>query len=57
MEKYIVEQCVKRLLYDNQSNLENDNGGYDCGYAEGYHDALVDVMNQLRIEHGEEYFN
>lgn len=57
MKKLELEQCIRRLLFDNETNIENSDGGYDQGYAEGYHDALVDVMNQLEIKHDEEYFN
>ena len=52
-----TEQIVRRLLSDNEQNIETATGGYDSGYAEGYHDALVDVMNQMGIPHNEEYYD
>lgn len=48
---------LTRLLQDNSPNLDCHPAGYDKGYAEGYHDALVDVMKQAGIETSEEYYN
>lgn len=56
-EQIKTEQIVHRLLSDNEQNIEMATGGYDSGYAEGYHDALVDVMNQMGIPHNEEYYD
>ena len=44
---------LKRLLAENDHNLED---GTDR-YAEGYHDAIVDVMNNFHIEHNESYYD
>ena len=48
-------QIIKDLIADNEENTINDS--YDNGYYEGYHDALVDLMNKLGIEHNEEIYN
>lgn len=52
-----IGQIVQQLLANNEQNIEMFAGGYDSGYAEGYHDALVDVMNRMGIQHSEEYYN
>lgn len=47
---------INKLMKDNEENLiECD--GYDQGYAEGFHDALVDVMHEMGIDTDEEWFN
>ena len=48
-------QIIKDLIADNEENIINN--PYDDGYYEGYHDALVDLMNKLGIEHDEEIYN
>ena len=55
----MTEQIIKDLIADNEGNniepIVNDE--YGKGYYEGYHDALVDLMNKLRIKHNEEIYN
>lgn len=57
--KYMIEQIIKDLIADNEENniepIVSDE--YGKGYYEGYHDALVDLMNKLRIKHNEEIYN
>lgn len=57
MKKADVEKEVNSLLRDNQHNLDCPSSGYDKGYAEGYHDALVDVLKKFDIDTEEEYYN
>jgi len=52
-----LKKVINQLLEDNKENLECSEIGYDTGYAEGYHDALVDVMLQMGIKTDEEWFN
>lgn len=54
MEKLV--NVINKLMKDNEENLI-ECGGYDQGYAEGFHDALVDVMHEMGIETDEEWFN
>ena len=51
-----VEDIINALLASNADNA-NENGGYEQGYFEGVHDALVDVLNQLGIPTDEECYN
>ena len=44
-------------ITDNQENIDHNEGGYHKGYAEGYHDAFVELLNYLGIEHSEDYYN
>ena len=50
-----TEEIIKKLITDNEDNnipplMEDD---YCKGYYAGYHDALVDLMNELDIKHDE----
>lgn len=55
----MTEQIIKDLLTDNEGNnvevITSD--PYGKGYFEGYHDALVDLMNKLGIKHNEKIYN
>lgn len=48
-----TKETLMHLLQENTHNLED---GTDR-YAEGYHDALVDVMNAFHVEHNESYYD
>lgn len=54
----MTEQTIKNLIADNEENniepIVSDE--YGKGY-EGYHDALVDLMNKLGIKHNEKIYN
>lgn len=39
-----VCDILSDLLEENRDNIENNGGGYDLGYAEGYQEALTDVL-------------
>lgn len=52
-----TEQIIKDLIADNEENLQIVKNDYDFGYYEGYHDALVDLMNKFGIQHKEEIYN
>lgn len=53
------EQIIKDLITDNEDNNIEPTiyDPYGKGYYEGYHDALVDLMNKLGIKHNEEIYN
>ena len=57
MYKQTIKSDIDNLMYDNEENLHHILNEYDRGYVDGYHDALVDLMNQLGIEHDEEIWN
>ena len=52
-----VEQKLWQLIKDNEENLAGNPCGYDKGYAEGFHDAILDVFSIMGIRHDLEYFN
>lgn len=55
-----IGQIVKDMIVDNKANFEHPlykNDGYMAGYADGYNDSLVDLLNKLGIEHNEELRN
>ena len=53
-----IKETILGLIATNKSTrLENSWYGLDeyyTGYADGYHNALVDLLNQLGMEHDEE---
>ena len=53
------EEKIIELLSDNEGNkkIAYTEGGYKQGYYEGYHDAIVDVMDKLKIPHTEGFYN
>lgn len=54
----LLEGKLRQMIDDNRANVhEGRHSGYEGGYADGYHDAVVEVLNLLRIEHDEEFFN
>lgn len=54
----MTEKIIKDLIDSNEENKEIcDGDSYSNGYYEGYHDALVDLMNKLEIQHNEEFYN
>lgn len=55
-----IEQIIKDMIVDNKENFEHplyENDGYVTGYADGYNDSLVDLLNKLGIKHNEEIRN
>ncbi len=52
-----LSATLKKLLEDNEENLKTSDTKYDQGYAEGFHDAIVDVMHAAGIDTDEEYYN
>ena len=55
-----IKQIILDMINNNKENFESllyNNDGYATGYPDGYNDALVDLLNQLGIEHNEEIIN
>lgn len=52
-----LTDVINDLIELNDKNYNEGNGVYQDGYPDGYHDALVDVLNQMRIEHNHTYYN
>lgn len=46
----LIVKYDKERLQDRAYGLDE----YYTGYADGYHNALVDLLNQLGMEHDEE---
>ena len=59
MDKVEIE--IKRLIKLNEDNKpflgSTIHDQYNAGYFDGYHDALVDLMEHLNIKHEEEFYN
>lgn len=53
----MLRDIILDLIAKNKENAPYIRNEYDQGYVEGYHDALVDLMNELHIEHNEEIIN
>lgn len=49
-----IEEIIEDLLYDGKDAACYALSLYETAYLDGYHDALVDLMNKLGIEHNEE---
>lgn len=47
-------QWILELIEDNDAN--DPITTWERNYNEGYHDALVDVLNHLGVEHDKEYY-
>ena len=61
-----IKEVIENLMNKNEKRFygfsERKDGDmeafmYDQGYAEGIHDALLDVLSELEIEFEEEYYN
>lgn len=55
-----IGQIIKDMIADNKVNFVHplyNSYGYTTGYADGYNDSLVDLLNKLDIEHDEELRN
>ena len=55
-----IKQIILDMINNNKENFTTplyNHDGYATGYPEGYNDALVDLLNQLGIEHNEEIMN
>ena len=50
-----IKDIIGKLMKQNAENLKHINTDYDRGYANGIHDGLLDVLNDLDIETDEEY--
>lgn len=51
------EVILNLIVKNNKERLQHRVYGLDeyyTGYADGYHNALVDLLNQLGMEHDEE---
>lgn len=54
---YMKEVILNLSVKNNKERLQHRVYGlneYYTGYADGYHNALVDLLNQLGMEHDEE---
>lgn len=56
-----IKEIIESLMKSNDENFENietyEDKSYARGYAEGVHDGLLDILNELGIEIDEEYYN
>jgi hypothetical protein len=52
-----IKAELDKRMAENEENLEENEGGYDQGYAEGYHDCLVEMYAYFGIKTEEDYYN
>lgn len=45
-----LADVIDNLIELNEENYSEGNGVYQRGYLNGYHDALVDVLSQMRVK-------
>ncbi len=45
-----LTDIINDLIESNEKNYSDGNGVYQRGYLNGYHDALVDLLSQMRIK-------
>lgn len=45
-----LTDVIDNLIELNEENYSKGNGVYQRGYLNGYHDALVDVLSQMRVK-------
>lgn len=45
-----LTDVIDNLIELNEENYSEGNGVYQRGYLNGYHDALVDVLSQMRVK-------
>lgn len=44
-----LTDVIDNLIELNEENYSEGNGVYQRGYLNGHHDALVDVLSQMRV--------
>ena len=51
------EKLIKFIFDCLEDNDEHDwDTGYQKNYAEGYHDAMLVILDHLEVKHDEEYY-
>lgn len=45
-----LTDVIDNLIELNEENYSEDNSAYQRGYLNGYNDALVDVLSQMRVK-------
>lgn len=45
-----LTDMINELIESNEELYDESNDIYQHGYLNGYHDALVDLFNQMRIK-------
>lgn len=48
---------VDYLIDSNEKDFNEHQGIYTNGYQNGYHDALVEVLNQMHIKNDYQYYD
>lgn len=52
-----IKKIIIDLIEDNKENLELKHDNWGDGYASGYNDALVDLLNKFEIKHDYKIIN
>ena len=51
-----IAQEIKNRVDANEYNKERADTKYGYGYTDGYHDALIEILDFLGVEHDQEYY-
>ena len=52
-----IKEVIDNLMKLNEERYGMSMGSYDLGYADGIHDALIDVLIDLEISTDEVHYN
>ena len=52
-----IKAALGEMICNNEDTLQDSTRGDDRGYAEGFHDGLVDVLNRFNIDNDYEYYD
>lgn len=52
-----IAQEIKNRVDANEENRETISDKYGEGYMEGYHDAMIELLNWMGVEHDQEFYN
>ena len=52
-----IAQEIKSRVEQNEYTRKTAVDGYGKAYTEGYHDAMIEILDYLGVEHDQEYYN
>lgn len=53
----MIAITIKHKIEKNEEKQPDIQNSYNKGYMEGYHDALVEILDFLNIRHDQKYYN
>lgn len=52
-----IAQEIKKRVEENEENRETIATSYEEGYMEGYHDAMIELLDWLGVKHDQKFYN